>query len=189
MDRVIFVDIDDVLLSARALVLRGNRQFLREQGLAVNSRLAAFDPIGIEMLNRIAELADARFVLSTSWRYSVGPSATIDALKRNGLSAAKFHPNPSCELRGTYADGAAGKARDIAAWLDYHAEVEAWVTLDNDPSLSVYLEKEVQGFRGLVIEVDPLVGISARNYSEALQHLGAAGDTDLTVFKAFRLML
>lgn len=185
MTRIVFIDIDDVLLSARALVLPGNRRFLKAQGLSVDPQLVVFDPIGIEMLNRIGELADARFVLSTSWRYSLGVRPTLDALQRNGLSAKFFHIDPCCPLGGARSDGAAGKARDIGYWLDQHQGIQAWVTLDNDPGLAPLLAAYPPSRRGLAIQVDPMVGISARDYGRVLQHLGAGKDPDLASFKAY----
>ena len=185
MERAVFLDIDDVLLTARALVLSNNRRFLRANGLAVDARLVTFDPIGIEMLNRIAELTDARFVLSTSWRHTVGVELTLEALQRNGLSGSKLHADPYCPLTGSRIDGVTGKARDIRAWLALHKDVEAWVAIDNAPSLAVEMRATASTARGLVIEVDPLVGISARDYSLALQHLGTPRDPDLISFKAF----
>jgi len=183
---VIFIDIDDVLLNARALVLPANRRFLQNNNLAVDPHLVVFDPISIEMLNRIADLSRSRFVLSTSWRYSPGIGATLDALQRNGLSAGALHSDPYCPLAGARADGTAGKVRDMENWLDQHPDQHAWVTLDNDPNLAPLLAPRAAVGRGLVIQIDPLVGISARDYSLALQHLGVGRDPDLLPFKAYR---
>ena len=180
--RVIFIDIDDVLLTTRSLILPANRSLLKENSHTPDFSRVVFDPVGIQMLNRMAELSEGRFVLSTHWRYTVGVGSTLDALRRNGLTMSLFHASPYCPLIGARADGLTGKVRDISAWLEQHPEVSTWLILDNDHSLAVELATAAQG---LAITVDPHIGISVRDYRLALDHLGVTHDPDLKLFGAF----
>ena len=174
MDRVIFVDIDDVLLTDRAYLLPANIAELAICGVISEADPAkiVFDPVGIAALNRLAELADARFVLSTSWRRVVGVQPTIDALARNGLDASSFHTDLSCPVE--IAGREISKARAIEAWLNRHP-VDRWVSLDDDDDLVEEMRRiaaHTDAFPfGQVVWVDSCLGISTQAFASALQTL------------------
>ncbi|WP_096703301.1 HAD domain-containing protein [Magnetospirillum sp. 15-1] len=140
MFRIIFLDIDGVILPLGA-----------EQ----------FDLAAIECINAIARQARAEIVVASSWRRHVGPIETIDALLAAGLA------KPLCCLPETSEFST--KAEDVAAWLGGHAEVEAWVLIDDGQAVCRSV-RALKDRRGLVVEVGA-GGFGQGALKRALRHL------------------
>lgn len=166
-DRVVFLDIDGVLLSGRAWLLPAN-QLLKVtirtmSGLAAVQQLAAevvFDPVAVELLNRVAEATGAGIVVSSSWRYIAGPLATRRKLLEQKVREELMHADWACEMTGR---GGNDKSRDIAKWLEDHPEVADHLVIDDEPCL----------VPGRTLPVDPLDGLGPREAAAMVRYFEA----------------
>lgn len=111
--KVIFLDIDGVLNSARSALAFG-RYPMRPDGVD----LALFDEVAVAMLRRIAVLANAQIVLSSSWRENFDYADIGTALN---LPITGQTPS----LRGCR------RGQEIQHWLDDHPQVTHWAILDD----------------------------------------------------------
>lgn len=115
--RVLFLDIDGVLNSARTVVAFGGHP----RGLEPEY-LAMFDQVAINMLRGLCARADVQIVLSSAWRVTHDHAAVGQAL---GLPI--FDRTPSLPLC---------RGGEIQAWLDSHqATVTAYAIVDDDPDM------------------------------------------------------
>jgi hypothetical protein len=146
---VIFIDIDGALVPWRAHLFPSNsdametivkaRQEAKTRGSRHSLRIAdlppSFDPVAIAMLNRLATLADARFVISSNWllhrpwgteKTPTTQEQVRDVLIRNGLEADRFHIDYTVPKRK------GDKQPEIHEWLAEHPEVGHWITIEDD---------------------------------------------------------
>jgi|6_EtaG_2_1085325.scaffolds.fasta_scaffold00120_35 hypothetical protein len=136
--KVLFLDIDGVLVTVRSHVALGTGKQMR-----------AFDPVGLAFVRKIAEQG-VRVVISSIWRFH-NTKADMEA-----LLGFELHPHwRTADLRSF--DGA-GRAEEIHTWVADHHDVEKYAVLDDMrcPLVGVYYW----------VEVDGLAGISCCNYRE-----------------------
>lgn len=116
--RIIFTDIDGVLLGGKAWFLPQNAR-ARKLMLAGKRRAAmaqvSFDPCAVALLDRLLERTGARLVVHSGWRRTIGPTACRDVLVAHGIRPEHLHNDPACPMRPT-----SSKAEDIQAWLWKH---------------------------------------------------------------------
>jgi hypothetical protein len=197
MTSILFLDIDDVLLTGRSHALPANiarREALHATkgvGLTLlESQPATFDPVAVAWLNRLAQLTGAKIVVHSSWRKSVGNRETVEHLISQGVEAAYLHSRPYCQWKFT-----SPKIHDISLWLDSAEErgeiIEQFVVIDDsevwrsseDTISAVYEEVHVgddgrpfdpvlRHPQSLMVQVDPAVGFSPADYRKALDFFG-----------------
>lgn len=162
-----FLDIDGVLLSGRAWLLPANQRLQAtmrtKSGRAAVMHLAAdavFDPVAVELVNRVAVATGAGIVVSSSWRYTAGPTATRGKLLEQGLLERLMHPDWACAPTGP---GGGDKPRDIARWLEDHPEVTDHLVIDDEPGL----------VPGRTLPVDPLDGLGPREAAAVVRYFEA----------------
>jgi len=144
--RVIFLDIDGVLNSGRSVTATGSCYLL--------------DSVAVGLINKLCEEADAKIVVSSTWRKRVGPGIK-DSLAVAGIKRRYFHPDYATPEIDGMARGA-----EVKAWLLQHDDVENFVCIDDNGGF----------FDGqTLIQTNPQEGFSYANYCEALHHL--AGKT------------
>lgn len=144
---VIFLDLDDVLITHRASHAVG-------KGGGING---VYDSVAMGLLNQIIMRTNAVVVLCTAHRDK--PSIR-DTLKRNGFKG-KFH-------RHFQTDRGPGLRGDqVQRWLDGHPEVTSYLILDDG---SDFLPSQAAR------HVRPPMhdGINFQNYRDALKILGAS---------------
>jgi hypothetical protein len=146
---VIFLDIDGVLLPARAYVMRTQAR-----------RLPPFDPIGVSMVTRLCEETGAKLVISSTWRKRRPRAEMCVVLLENGFEApgALMHEDWATPVLDSQPRG-----QQIAAWLRNHPTVETYVALDDDPSIA--------GLSGAVLCPSD-DGIGLEQYNRARELLG-----------------
>lgn len=110
--KVIFLDIDGVLISERSHAAYGGKGGLMESG----------DPTAAALLRRLCREAPASLVVSSHWRSNW--ERTRRLLTCHGL-ARYLHPDPATPR----LDGP--RAKEIEAWLGQHSEVAAHAILDD----------------------------------------------------------
>lgn len=170
--RILMLDIDDVLVSNRAYAMGENlrRLQMRKQRVAAPIEqlvMVAMDPAGVMLINRIAEVADARIVVCSTWRWAFGVDRTLNALAEAGLRREYLHDSPVCPV---VTESRPDKAEDIRAWIDQHgAEVEKIVILDDDGRLGAV---ERTHSRVKLVRVDGEDGLLLKHVRRVLQAFG-----------------
>jgi hypothetical protein len=115
MMRIVFIDIDGVLLSAKAWCLSANAEardmMLARKRLEALSRMT-FDACAVALLNRLCEKTAAQLVIHSNWRRTVGARIARETLIRVGVEERNFHSEFCCPLKLTST-----KRHDVTAWL------------------------------------------------------------------------
>ena len=141
MDRIIFLDIDGVLLSERAWAQPENKALLDDvclwerhsQSQAVLER-AVFDPEAVDLVNQLAKRAEAKIVISSNWRITYRHAPTLKKVLDQGIREDLMHPDaPICpgEIDTGMLMDIAWKREGIRSWLARH-RCDLGVILDDD---------------------------------------------------------
>ncbi len=114
--RVIFLDIDGVILPTRIWAAPENLRWLAASPLERSPHLI-FDPGAVGLLVQLAQLTGARFVLHSNWRrnWPDAPEALLEKLIRSGIARELWHAAwsvPTFEGRD--------KGHEISEWLQTH---------------------------------------------------------------------
>lgn len=114
--KVVFLDIDGVLNSHRTAVAFGGYPHEVD-----GYHRAMFDEVSIALIRGIVKAAEAKVVLSSTWRLThscelVGAALEMPIIDRT----------PS--LLG-------GRGKEIKAWLDNHVEVTSYAIVDDDSDM------------------------------------------------------
>ncbi|MCW8887226.1 MAG: HAD domain-containing protein [Motiliproteus sp.] len=128
--RILFLDIDGVLLPGRALTTPQNAPLVAQ--LQRGARLKAiaedltFDTTCLANLRRIVSTTGCQLVVISTWRKEVPD--IIELLVRKGLERHWFHADPVAPFRM-----GSGKAHEVLFWLrGDRAETPDWLVLDDD---------------------------------------------------------
>lgn len=120
--KIVFLDIDGVLLSERALCLPENeifRAWRASGGRAPDAGLVAtevrFDPCAVSLVNRLCDRTGARLVVHSNWRRVMNAHDLMKKLVGQGLHVRHFHDDWFCGMRLT-----SHKSHDVAEWISDH---------------------------------------------------------------------
>ena len=136
--KVLFLDIDGVLNSARSCVANN--------GYPMNLTphdLPMFDQVAVAMVRGLCARARVSVVISSAWRLT----HHWDAIGR-ALDLPTMDRTPS--LLGP-------RGREIEAWLTAHPQVREWAILDDDPDM---LPEQLPRF----VQTDGREGLSFANF-------------------------
>lgn len=161
--RIIFLDIDGVLCTGRAMIGRPIGH--------VGGKY--FDPIAMQILNRICKETEAEVVVSSTWRFD---NSCREILRCVGFSG-KFFGNTDQSWRTPYnPQGSRGK--QIEAWIimNYRDNFQGWtdtsqieeleyVILDDDSDM---LEHQLPRF----VKIDHDVGLNVKDYFKIKELFG-----------------
>ncbi len=161
MVKVVFLDIDGVLNSDH---------WYRERELAGHSwsphGLRHMSPDMVKRLDRLVT-AGAKFVVSSSWRYSYEPQTIEMMLKEHGFRGeviAETITRRTCpSFYDSYDNGHAPRGDEIKEWLGHHPEVTHYVVLDDCSDMDAVVDHLVQ--------TSDLVGLTDADVTRALQIL------------------
>lgn len=119
MSKIVFTDVDGVLLPGRAYALQSNA--------AGYSKVVEpkFCPIAVELLNRLVRTASAYLVISSSWG-TLPKKDCVNHFWRNGVTIDRLHEDWTANSRSTR-----NRRDDIDKWLAKHPEVESYVIIDD----------------------------------------------------------
>lgn len=123
MSKVLFVDIDGVLLPGRAYYLPTQ----------TTPFVTVFDPCAVAMLNKACKKQDRKIVIHSSWILTNfwqggkdGPGDVHDHMISQGVDPSLFHEDCYCNRDNP-------KRYDrIAEWLRKHPEVTDFLIVDDD---------------------------------------------------------
>lgn len=162
ISRIIFVDIDGVLLSLNDHTTPGNAALLAKRPSGFLSGLR-FSPDAVALLVKVTELSGAKLVLSSNWRRIWGADA--DALMRKlvaeGLHADLWHDDWYLSVLGLQPR----KFDEIADWIDDHSPCRALI-IDNES----ILPRKMQNV-GIVV-TDELHGFGLQEQHAAFEYFG-----------------
>jgi len=138
---IIFIDIDGALLPQRAYVAGNNidvlLRFREDQKFDIHN-FPAFDPVAVGLLNRLAKLSDAQFVVSSNWLTRLPSNYDNVDIRNEALLAFKSHL-ASQGLDERFHDDwhvakqyRGSKKSEINNWLYDHPLVVDWITIEDD---------------------------------------------------------
>lgn len=159
---IVFLDIDDVLNSAR--LAAACRDFDVEIAPPARIPLRG-DTVAVDLLNRICERCDARIVVSSSWVRVLGWAYTREWLLRSGLDAQHLHEE-ACVFYGLRGS----KRHAIRDWLEDQPEIplSRICVVDDDTSL---FEREDPMRRRQVV-VDGPDGLRLKHFKAIISKIG-----------------
>lgn len=174
IENIIFVDIDGVLLTLKDCRSPENAALLRSRPDGFMGQLR-FNAEAIRLLVRLADLADARLVLSSNWRRSWGPDSDtlMEKLVSEGLRQDLWHEDWFAPLLGLEPR----KIDEIADWLDDHPSSKALVFDDE-------LERRrppLPAGKAVVLEINAEEGYSRPDHLLACEYFGVEDDMKSSV--------
>ena len=179
--KVIFLDIDGVLNSARSFIANHPRGLPTWKTMDERN-IATIDPIAVKLVNELAHRLEAEIVVSSSHRkwfymrsysYEIGPTLDRPALitYMHGLGIEKEVIDATPVLSGE------GRIRgdEIALWLSKNSGVEKYVILDDDGDM-LPIQKEKH-----FVQTDNYNGFMFEDYQKAELILGQNETTNIFV--------
>ena len=143
-DKIIFLDIDGVILSVRSAAAFGGYPWrVRKEDLKL------FDPIAVGLIRRACKERGAKIVLSSVWRFTVGYKLLAERLDLPMIDSTPL--NHSGESRGG----------EIKKWLEQHPGVKTYAIVDDDTDM---LNEQIPFF----VDVDSKNGFSWNNYEKLM---------------------
>jgi hypothetical protein len=174
--KILFLDMDGVVNSARYFEVLSKRQYRKARGKAKaegrtrKTFVDMIDPKTIPHLNAIVERSGAKVVLSSSWRVPWTYQEVNAMLRERGFTGEIIASTPTriAAPRPTEDDPHGfQRGYEIQAWLDAWtgARIEATVILDDSDDMAHLLPYLVQTTWG--------EGLQAEHVDRALVLLGA----------------
>lgn len=144
--KIIFQDIDGPLIPHR-MYYTGFRPYDTMRNSFV------WDPIAVQMINRICEICDAKVVFNTA--HCENPA---EIMKHQAACNGLKFLHEDCKTSYPFTDN---RYQAITEWLDKHNTISDWIVIDD---VQVCLSRQ--------IKVDWKVGMTIENYRKACQLLG-----------------
>ena len=150
-NRVVFLDIDGVLVTDRAHYTINNS--------VRNEPMMVFDPIGIKLLNNLCLKYYLSVVFCSTWRHKYD----LKTILRTHGFTGNFHEDINTPLGGKFsATDTQNRGFQIEDWLEEHQEVSVYIIFDDLP---------LNGYVGHHICTDYNDGILSSHYLEAISLL------------------
>jgi len=168
--KIVFLDIDGVLLPARARVLPENLRRLGSIVASVSANLPRrerypidFDAVAVALVNRLCELSDARIVIHSDWRLVSERDWLHQHMIAQGILADHLHEHWFALMEGL----SSSKADDIGLWIARH-KPSPFVIIDDDR----LGHSPFEPLADRLVEVDGIEGFLLRDYGKALDLFG-----------------
>lgn len=131
-EKVIFLDIDGVLVTARAFV--ANRAYKRRR------RNREFDSVGAGIIRAACLDCGAKIVISSTWRFNAimdGTGKGMEGILYNRLKKHKLLEFVHSDWRTVdlYRFSSGVRGDEIKEWLDRHPEVSKYAIIDDDSDM------------------------------------------------------
>ena len=139
IEKIIFLDIDGVLNTSRSKLLNENQKINNiyiEKGIhaaIAEGYLFSFDPLGVNLINKICEETNSKIVISSSWRRLIKHDKLLSHLISQGIKSEYLHEKePICSFRFS-----SEKIHDILEWIysfkeDYPNKELSYLIFDDD---------------------------------------------------------
>ena len=169
--KVIFLDIDGVLNSARSFIANHPRDNKAPWKTVDERNIATIDPIAVKMVNEIVYRCNAEIVVSSShrkWFYVSSKDlrlspildlpSLVDYINKLGIEKSVIDATPVLSSEGRC------RGDEIFLWLSNHQEVTNYVILDDDCD---FLESQMNNF----VRTDYMNGLTFENYQRVFSIL------------------
>lgn len=150
MSRILFLDIDGVLLPGRAYMLPNQTN---------NPYVTIFDPCAVSMLNSALAKQGRKIVVHSSWVKHWPKEPIFKHLISQGVAEEHFHEDWYCDPHFHWRYD---RVRD---WMSRHKETTDWVVIDDQLPTS---EEDMRFLNGHAIFTDFDEGITLKNYRQLL---------------------
>lgn len=168
---LIFLDFDGVLNSERSNLAYQTHE--RKIGWEPEG----LDEIAVRLMRRLAEEADAKVVISSSWRHHFPDEQLQKFLIAKGWTSCEIIGHtPTFRYRDVYGTSPGFRGAEVASFLnDFISkknELGTWVIIDDSVDF-YYGETQIGGFHQNqpVVNTDERVGFSLQNFYDALKIL------------------
>jgi HAD domain in Swiss Army Knife RNA repair proteins len=150
MSKILFLDIDGVLLPGRAYMLPNQTN---------NPYVTVFDPCAVSMLNKACEKQGRQIVVHSSWVKHWSKDEIFNHLQEQEVNTSLFHED-------WYTDPQFHWRYDrVRDWMSRHKEVTDWVVVDDELAKS---EEDMRFLNGHAIFTDFDEGITLKNFRQLL---------------------
>lgn len=163
MSKVLFLDIDGVLLPGRAYLLPNQTKPM----------VTTFDPCAVAMLNEACRKQKRKIVLHTSWIRTGfwkigedGPGDVHDHCVEQGVNPDLFHEDLYCDRDLWY------RYDRVSEWLSRHPEVDDFLIVDDEPENNGRGLEKVEKFKDHLILTDFDEGITMPIFRRILDGTG-----------------
>ena len=148
--KIIFLDIDGVLNSVDSMVAFHT--------LGIHDEELTLDTVSIGLLKHLCEIADAKIVISSTWR--------IGRISPEFVAIFNYYGWADAPIIGMTGRGGYGSCRgdEIQEWID-HEDVENYVILDDDSDM---LDSQLGNF----VHVSGVNGFRLKHLCHALHIFG-----------------
>ncbi len=154
---IVFLDIDGVVCNHRVC-------WARPRGVQELSSQAWIDPISVAAVNRICMDADAKLVVSSTWK----SYPNIDVILRTMGILADFHPSMITPGGGGF------RGDSLVLWEDENGKPKNYVILDDCSDFHPFQKPHL-------VLTDPEDGILTRHIKQALEIFGLHQSSDLLI--------
>lgn len=176
--KVIFLDIDGVLNSARSFIANHPRSDQNPWKTVDERNIATIDPIAVKLVNEVVYRCDAEIVVSSThrkWFYVQIENMKLGS-KLDLPQLIEYMRNLGIEkdvIDATPVLSSEGKTRgdEIALWLSKNLQVEKYVILDDDSDM---LENQLNNF----VHTDNFNGFSFNDFKRAVSILGTKNEDE-----------
>ncbi len=146
--RVLFLDMDGVVNSARYFEVLSKRQYRKARGKAKaegrerKTFVDMIDPDAVPHLNAIVERTGCKVVISSSWRTPWTYAEIESMLRSRGFRGSVIGSTPT-KIAASGPPRETQRGTEIQAWLDGYPEVEAFAILDDSDDMAHLLPRLV----------------------------------------------
>ena len=161
MKKIIFLDFDGVMVTDRY-----QEEQIASGGVLRDSHGAVFDPECVRNLRQIIDITDARIVVTSTWKMSLGLDGIIWMWSNRHLPGNILDVTPDI--------APIHRGNEIAAWLAAQTGAVRYVIIDDCPILDFFREEQLQH----LFKVDERTGLDEETASRVIEHLKYKVDYD-----------
>lgn len=152
--RVIFLDIDGVLCTARSHFAHGTSKMMLE-----------WDVTGCALIQSICEKSGAKIVISSTWRIDAHQEELFPRLLKHGLYQYLFCDRAASSEWATPWVPSHSRGHEISRWIEKNGPISDYLIIDDNDDFS---GDQLNRF----IQTEPTNGFSAEDYQASLKLFG-----------------
>ena len=154
MKKIIFLDIDGVVCTARSHFASGKKGIMLD-----------WDATGCDLISQICEKTGAKIVISSTWRHEAHQQDLFSRLIKHGLWGHMFCDVNASGAWATPWKPSASRGNEIDMWIEQNGPIDEYVIIDDNHQ---FHGQQIERF----IQTEPTNGISAEDFQKALGLFG-----------------